>query len=109
MEKLGEVIIKVGIKGRSPIKKECLLSGIGRIRGGKTPARKLRPYFYQVLYAQNIVFDVRKKRTKLPELGGWGGQSHKKQKLSGQQDFSRKNFPDKARKSRHWRIRDNCA
>ena len=23
-------------------------------------------------YAQNIVFDVRKKRTKLPELGGWG-------------------------------------
>ena len=26
-------------------------------------------------------------------------QSHKKQKLSGQQDFCRKNFPDKTRKS----------
>ena len=26
-------------------------------------------------------------------------QSKKKQKLSGQQDFCRKNFPDKARKS----------
>ena len=24
-------------------------------------------------YAQNVVFDVQKKRTKLPELGGWGG------------------------------------
>ena len=24
-------------------------------------------------YAQNVVFDVRKKRTQLPELGGWGG------------------------------------
>ena len=33
----------------------------------------------------------------------------KKQKLSRQQDFSRKNFPDKARKSRHRRIRDNFA
>ena len=36
-------------------------------------------------------------------------QSQKKLKLSGQQDFSRKNFPDKARKSRHLRIRDKCA
>ena len=36
-------------------------------------------------------------------------QSQKKQKLSGQQDFSRKNFPVKAHKSRHRRIRDNCA
>ena len=36
-------------------------------------------------------------------------QSHKEQKLSGQQDFSCKNFPDKARKSRHRRIRDKCA
>ena len=30
---------------------------------------------------------------------GRGAQSHKKQKLSGKQDFCRKNFPDKARKS----------
>ena len=29
-------------------------------------------------------------------------QSHKKRKLSGQQDFCRKNFPDKARKSRQF-------
>ena len=29
-------------------------------------------------------------------------QSHKKQKLSGQQDFCCKNFPDKARKSRQF-------
>ena len=29
-------------------------------------------------------------------------QSHKKQKLSGKQDFCRKNFPDKARKSRQF-------
>ena len=29
-------------------------------------------------------------------------QSQKKQKLSGQQDFSLKNFPDKARKTRHF-------
>ena len=30
-------------------------------------------YLYIFLsYAQNIVFVVRKKRTKLPELGGWG-------------------------------------
>ena len=31
-----------------------------------------------------------------------GDQSHKKRKLSGQQDFCRKNFPDKARKSRQF-------
>ena len=30
------------------------------------------------------------------------GQSKKKRKLSGQQDFCRKNFPDKARKSRQF-------
>ena len=29
-------------------------------------------------------------------------QSHKKRKLSGKQDFCRKNFPDKARKSRQF-------
>ena len=29
-------------------------------------------------------------------------QSQKKRKLSGQQDFCRKNFPDKARKSRQF-------
>ena len=31
-----------------------------------------------------------------------GQQSQKKQKLSGQQDFCHKNFPDKARKSRQF-------
>ena len=42
-------------------------------------------------------------------------QSHKKQKLSGQQDFCRKNFPDKARKahqfsnSRQMRIKGGFA
>ena len=36
------------------------------------------------------------------------GQSQKTQKLSGQQD-SRKNFPDKARESQHWQIRDKYA
>ena len=24
-------------------------------------------------YAQNVVFDIQKKRTKLPKLGGWRG------------------------------------
>ena len=60
-----------------------------------------------------------------PREGGWvlkrgirGGegepvqQSHKKQKLSGKQDFCSKNFPDKARQfsnSRQMRIKGGFA
>ena len=109
--------------GKTSHKKECLLSGVARIRGGEAPARIFWPYFHKVIgpkigqfllkshniciyfcnffhqfhqynyhhhhnyhfnhhhhhlyfflsYAQNVVFDVRKKRTKLPELRGCGG------------------------------------
>ena len=35
--------------GMTSLKKECLLSGIARIRGGEALARKFWPYFHQVL------------------------------------------------------------
>ena len=53
----------------------------------------------------------RKEKTIFDEIGTERNliTESEKLKLSGQQDFSCKNFPDKARKSGHRRIRDKCA
>ena len=67
---------------------------------------------YDVLSVSTQVTKEMKFETLSPECQPFQNtlpQSQKKQKLSGQQDFSHKNFPDKARKSGHRQIRDKFA
>ena len=81
------------VLGKTSQKKNVYFWALPESGGGEALARNFWPSFHQVLipkisqyllkslhtsmsYAQYVVFDVREKRTKLPELGGGGRRAN---------------------------------